>query len=175
MFGAQPEFRLPLQRTQPFIADFDLFRRPSGYGFLAQFGQRHIRFIGLKPLIQPQREAHLGFHAAFVAQPDMPAVIDENGSGDLRRVEGREVFDLLEDFAQCGVRRLVLAGLPDHFRRNFVNSMNHRPQDMRLTARLPAIVFYLQQSNLTTQNEGEAKEEFWLHDYHLTNGPKIIM
>jgi hypothetical protein len=55
----------------------------------------------------------------------VPAVIDENGPGDLRRVEGREIFDLLEDFAQCRVRRLVLAGLPDHFRRNLVNLMNH--------------------------------------------------
>ena len=98
-----------------------------------------------EPFIQPQREPHLGFHAAIIPQPDMPAVINENGLGDFCRVKGREVFDLLEDFAQGGIRRLVLAGLPDHLRRDLVNLMNHCVQPTRLvdgsTTRAPKIFF----------------------------------
>jgi len=60
-------------------------------------------------LIQADGETHLGFDATFLAQPDVPAVIKKNGFGDLRRVERRKVFDLLEHLAQRRIRRLVLA------------------------------------------------------------------
>ena len=85
-----------------------------------------------KPLVQPPGEPHFGLHAAFVTQPDMPAVINKNRPGDFRGVKWREVAERLEYLAQCGVRRLVLAGPADDFRRNLVNRYESLPQHTRL-------------------------------------------
>ena len=93
---------------------------------------RNTGIVRLKVLIQTDGESHFGFHAAFLAQPNVPAVIQKNRPGDFRRVEGRKVFDLLEHLAQRRIRRLVFAGFSNHFRRDGLNIMNHFSQHPRL-------------------------------------------